>query len=404
MSSGGIKMKKLTKAIILTFFIMCIAIGFSIVSSAATTYESENNDTIPKADCFALGNTVKGNITKTNADFFTFEISKSGYVNFKITVYAQDYWDEGWFVLYDSNGEEVANGNTGYMGFDSNYGAIRDTHEYMLRPGKYYVELSVSSISSRNNTYDYTITSKFTSTSCNYTEVDDTLLQAHTVNIGNKIRGQIDTPFEKEGIKNYDYECDYYVFTLESKTNVYMDFNTIYRASFSAYGKASCQVMDYETEDRIGDVLRDRDNQTITLPAGKYFIMVTGDPRGLISYEITLKDNYTGFRKVNGKYYYYVDGEMVTGWRKITNKKGKTYQYYFKDDGVMVTGWKKITNKKGKTYQYYFKDDGVMKTGWLKLSGKWYYFKTDGVMLANCSKKIGNKTYKFNKNGVCLNP
>jgi len=45
-----------------------------------------------------------------------------------------------------------------------------------------------------------------------------------------------------------------------------------------------------------------------------------------------------------------------------------------------------------------------MTTGWLKLGGKWYYFNSSGAMLANCSQKIGKKTYKFDKSGVCLNP
>ena len=46
-----------------------------------------------------------------------------------------------------------------------------------------------------------------------------------------------------------------------------------------------------------------------------------------------------------------------------------------------------------------------MQTGWLKLSNKWYYLDpTNGYMLTNTSKKIGNKTYKFDKNGVCINP
>ena len=103
----------------------------------------------------------------------------------------------------------------------------------------------------------------------------------------------------------------------------------------------------------------------------------------------------TGWLKLSGKWYYFESsGAMLTGWQKISKK-----WYYFNSSGVMLTGWQKISKK-----WYYFNSSGVMQTGWLKLSGKWYYFESSGVMLANCSKKIGNKTYKFDKNGVCLNP
>jgi len=103
----------------------------------------------------------------------------------------------------------------------------------------------------------------------------------------------------------------------------------------------------------------------------------------------------TGWLKLSGKWYYLdKSGAMVTGWKKISNK-----WYYFNKSGVMVTGWQKIGGK-----WYFFESSGAMKTGWLKSGGKWYYLDASGSMLANCSKKIGKKTYKFNKSGVCLNP
>ncbi len=121
------------------------------------------------------------------------------------------------------------------------------------------------------------------------------------------------------------------------------------------------------------------------------------------------------WQKISNKWYYLgTDGAMVTSWQKISNK-----WYYFGTDGIMVTGWQKISNKwylfnsggamltgwqKSGSAWYYFNASGVMQTGWLKSGGKWYYFESSGKMLANTSKKIGSKTYKFNASGVCLNP
>ena len=39
-----------------------------------------------------------------------------------------------------------------------------------------------------------------------------------------------------------------------------------------------------------------------------------------------------------------------------------------------------------------------------KKSGKWYYFGKYGEMVTSCHLKIGKKTYKFDKKGVCKNP
>lgn len=103
----------------------------------------------------------------------------------------------------------------------------------------------------------------------------------------------------------------------------------------------------------------------------------------------------TGWQLISGKWYYLKSGgQMVTGWQKIGSK-----WYYFASGGEMITGWKKI----GSTW-YYFESSGAMKTGWLKSGGKWYYFESSGAMLANTSRTIGGKTYRFNSNGVCTNP
>ncbi len=92
--------------------------------------------------------------------------------------------------------------------------------------------------------------------------------------------------------------------------------------------------------------------------------------------------------------YYYTEDVAVTGWKKIDN-----FWYYFNSDGKMQTGWL----KDGSSW-YYLKSNGAMATGWLKDGGKWYYLDSSGAMLANTSRKINGKTYKFNSSGDCTNP
>ena len=163
----------------------------------------------------------------------------------------------------------------------------------------------------------------------------------------------------------------------------------------------------------------------------------------------------TGWKKIGGKYYYFVKktGVMKKGWLTLSGKKyyldpdtgarqtgwitvdGE--KYYMQSNGVMKKGWLTLNGKKyflklqtGKmakgwmTYQkktYYFnKTTGVMKKGWLTLSGKKYYLGTNGVRVTKWKKisgkwyYFGPKTgamqknmkigkYKLGKDGVCIN-
>ena len=99
-----------------------------------------------------------------------------------------------------------------------------------------------------------------------------------------------------------------------------------------------------------------------------------------------------GWKKVNGKYYYYKsDGKTVvkSSWLKLDGKV-----YYVNSTGVRVTGWQTIGGKK-----YWFNSSGVMATGWKTISSKKYWFDSKGVM-ATGWKTIGGKKYTFDSNGA----
>lgn len=98
----------------------------------------------------------------------------------------------------------------------------------------------------------------------------------------------------------------------------------------------------------------------------------------------------TGWKKIDGNWYYLNgSGVMQTGWKKIGE-----FWYYLNSAGVMQTGWKKIDNN-----WYYLNSDGEMQTGWQRLSRKWYYFNASGVMLTNW-QEIDGKWYYLNSAGV----
>ena len=106
---------------------------------------------------------------------------------------------------------------------------------------------------------------------------------------------------------------------------------------------------------------------------------------------------YTGWKKLGGKWYYFLEDENTARVSISTSKRTIFY-------GMMIAG--RTMTIDGKCYC--FNSEGEMVTGWRMLNGiKWHYFSTDtkdyGQMLYNCKKKIGVKTYIFDKEGNCTN-
>ena len=92
-----------------------------------------------------------------------------------------------------------------------------------------------------------------------------------------------------------------------------------------------------------------------------------------------------------------ITGKAYTEGTWKHNATGWWYQHA--NGSYTKNNWEKINGK-----WYYFNANGYMVTGWKQISGKWYFFLSNGHMVSNTSKVINGKTYKFDKNGVCLNP
>ena len=109
----------------------------------------------------------------------------------------------------------------------------------------------------------------------------------------------------------------------------------------------------------------------------------------------------TGWKQVGKKWYYFAPkGTMISErWAKDDANRW----YYLGKDGAMVTNtW--VYDKEEEEWCYQDKY-GRSVLGWLKLGKKWYYMDGEfGFCLMNTSKEIDGKTYKFDKDGVCLNP
>lgn len=90
--------------------------------------------------------------------------------------------------------------------------------------------------------------------------------------------------------------------------------------------------------------------------------------------KLSADSNQTGWKKIDGKWFYYLNNEKYSGgWKLIGNK-----WYYFTTSGEMKTGWLKDNNK-----WYYLSTDGSMAKGWKKINNTYYYFFDNGSMASN---------------------
>ena len=119
-----------------------------------------------------------------------------------------------------------------------------------------------------------------------------------------------------------------------------------------------------------------------------------------------------GWNKVNGLWYYVIDGAVQTGSQEIGGKS-----YHFSETGVMLSDCLYYNDGR---YQYLDKNGLPIKNSWKKVSymniyresnvydeedieteDVWYYFDANGFAVTG-KQKIGGKTYIFARNGKML--
>ena len=98
-----------------------------------------------------------------------------------------------------------------------------------------------------------------------------------------------------------------------------------------------------------------------------------------------------GFCVVNGKKYYFVNGNVVTGWVTVNSWT----MYFDPNTGAAATGLRTID---GKTY--FFNSDGVRSSGRQYMNGVTYYFNADGSLIRNSWVSFNGEKIYVDGNGV----
>lgn len=107
--------------------------------------------------------------------------------------------------------------------------------------------------------------------------------------------------------------------------------------------------------------------------------------------ETVEKEIQKKWKKIDGFWYLFGDGEKWTGWQQV-----KSSWYYLNEKGIMQSGWQKID---GSWYYFGGAEDGARKSGWQKTGGKWYYLDKYGVMQTGW-QQIRGSWYYLNGSGA----
>ena len=106
--------------------------------------------------------------------------------------------------------------------------------------------------------------------------------------------------------------------------------------------------------------------------------------------DVTVPDSGNKWVLLNGYMHFVKDGNLVTGWKKMTKADGESvdhYSYFDNKTGRLYTGWHKMGKAEGEKTEHfsYFGKNGWLQTGWKKFT------KADG-------EKTEHYSY-FGKNG-----
>jgi cell wall binding protein len=120
----------------------------------------------------------------------------------------------------------------------------------------------------------------------------------------------------------------------------------------------------------------------------QYNVINEGDSQGWYYYDPVSGEKATGWRNIDGKWYYLTPFGARFGEQNIDGKL-----YYFDPVNCdMKTGWISDPGYDGTDWYYYDPVSGEQATGWRNIDGKWYYFLHHAL---KGFQKIGDKSYYF---------
>lgn len=331
-------MKKLTKVLCL---LAAVTLLWSVALTVQAARESEPNDTSNKANKIAVGEKVTGRVLSyRDYDYFSFEITKSGYFYLEFNVKKDDEWQvrDGWRVYVE---------NQNVITYSEDVKESGTTYEMPFSPGVYCVAITAGG--SRIPTVDYCFTVH---------EVEDETWEQELNNTRESA-----TPIPKDtkkinAITEWWDGTDYFSFEIPERSMVEINFaydRNLTKDQINQGMDLWIYKSDEENERyKFENVQQDKTFQ-IALPAGKYYI----EAKRSLGYGTIPGSKYSVSYKAKPTEVY---AECDRGGEKFaTNKEGlmfyKNYDngnvYCYDEDGAPVFNQFACDG----TYTYFFQAD-----------------------------------------------
>lgn len=249
--------------------------------TAASDWESENNNSMETADVIQVNKPVHGSLTWANdEDWYKFSITDIGYFNVSFDhtplAYNNYYWR---IYLYDENGVN------GVDGPSSKYDVAGDrnlvTCNYGVSTGTYYIRI-VSSLYSAN---DYTLTVNFTTTSDWETEYNNSMELADELSLNQVIYGSLSA----------HYDEDWYKITIPTSCEIAVVFNYNSLTDSNVFWKYC--LYDYTGKNEIlllgkTGLTESLISEYISLSAGTYYVRVANDNPPYLAYSLCITQRH----------------------------------------------------------------------------------------------------------------
>ncbi len=171
----------------LSIIALCCLGQPQFVAHAATSRESESNNTAATANTVSLNSTIAGNLsTNSDVDWYKFTTTQSGYfyVTFEHTFLSSGsgYW---YIYLYNDSGVNNIDGTSSSYSVSGN--ANCTTNKYGVPAGTYYIRITKNNYSGN----DYSLRVNFTAASNWETENNNTMATANVLPIDTTINGSL---------------------------------------------------------------------------------------------------------------------------------------------------------------------------------------------------------------------
>ncbi|WP_158587441.1 fibronectin type III domain-containing protein [Neobacillus notoginsengisoli] len=231
---------------------------FKVNFTSSEFYEKEFNNSLAAANQIILNKTYKGVIAdSSDEDFYKVQLSASGNVKLAIKQKPGSSWNG--YILH-SNG-----GVLEYVSTDSgSFATGNKVSEVGLAAGTYYIKI-VNGGSSVDVPYEFSV--QYTSGNYFEKEFNNTVLTANPINLNATYYGALQT--------YRDYE-DFYSFSVPVSGNVYLTAKQL-SGSYWYYDildSKGTKVMNFSTNG--GSTAPSYATKAINLPAGKYFVKISG--------------------------------------------------------------------------------------------------------------------------------